>query len=145
MLHFAEIRDDEPGLRIMDVSFEDILMLDDFDLYTEAGGINIALIRTFTNVLVQDGQLNMLFAKSTEDVERRASIAAIEIGTAGSLVPVNQPPTAVVVATPDSGQAPLVVQFTGSNSFDSDGTITSFNWYFGDGMTSAQAKYTAHL
>ena len=51
----------------------------------------------------------------------------------------NQPPTAVASATPTSGDAPLAVQFTGSNSTDSDGSITSYAWDFGDGGTSSVA------
>lgn len=51
--------------------------------------------------------------------------------TAGS----NQPPTASASATPTSGKAPLVVAFTG-NGTDSDGTIASYAWTFGDGGTS---------
>jgi PKD repeat protein len=39
------------------------------------------------------------------------------------------------MATPTSGKAPLVVAFTGSGS-DSDGTIASYAWTFGDGGTS---------
>ncbi len=51
----------------------------------------------------------------------------------------NQPPVAVAEATPVSGTAPLTVTFTGSNSYDSDGTISSYDWQFGDGGVSAQA------
>ncbi|KAA3613760.1 MAG: PKD domain-containing protein [Calditrichaeota bacterium] len=51
----------------------------------------------------------------------------------------NQPPTAVASANPTTGTVPLQVQFTGSNSSDSDGTITSFDWIFGDGGSSAVA------
>jgi len=47
----------------------------------------------------------------------------------------NQPPTAVASATPTSGKAPLLVAFTGSGT-DSDGTIASYSWAFGDGGTS---------
>jgi hypothetical protein len=49
--------------------------------------------------------------------------------------PPNQPPTASASATPTSGPAPLEVNFTGSGT-DSDGTIVSYNWDFGDGNTS---------
>ena len=55
------------------------------------------------------------------------------------VVSTNQPPTAIATATPDSGLAPLVVQFIGSGSTDSDGTVTAFNWDLGDGTTSTQA------
>ena len=47
----------------------------------------------------------------------------------------NLPPTAHAAATPISGTAPLLVTFTGSGT-DSDGTIASYAWAFGDGGTS---------
>ena len=60
---------------------------------------------------------------------------------------VNQPPTAVASADVTSGTAPLVVNFTGSGSSDSDGTIVGYAWTFGDGATSTTANpshsYTA--
>jgi len=49
----------------------------------------------------------------------------------------NQPPTAVASATPTSGVAPLAVNFRGANSSDSDGTIASYSWAFGDGGTGS--------
>ncbi|NIR50069.1 PKD domain-containing protein [candidate division KSB1 bacterium] len=54
----------------------------------------------------------------------------------------NQPPTAVASANPTNGIAPLLVNFTGSSSFDPDGVITSFDWDFGDGGTSTEADPT---
>ena len=47
--------------------------------------------------------------------------------------PVNQAPTAVFNANPTSGDAPLLVNFDGFDSFDPDGTIVSYAWNFGDG------------
>lgn len=49
------------------------------------------------------------------------------------------PPVAVVGATPTSGEAPLVVAFNGTSSFDPDGTIVSYAWEFGDGTTGSGA------
>ena len=49
----------------------------------------------------------------------------------------NQAPTAAVTASPTSGTAPLIVSFDGRGSFDSDGTISSYGWAFGDGTTGA--------
>ena len=67
----------------------------------------------------------------------------------------NQPPVAVVNATPTSGLAPLTVSFNGGNSTDADGTIASYSWNFGDSTTatgattshtySAAGSYTARL
>ena len=46
--------------------------------------------------------------------------------------PPNEGPVAVLTANPTSGEAPLQVNFTGSNSTD-DNAIVSYNWDFGDG------------
>jgi PKD repeat protein len=47
-------------------------------------------------------------------------------------------------ATPSSGEAPLGVSFNASGSYDSDGSITSYAWNFGDGSngTGATASHT---
>ncbi|MCA9953963.1 MAG: PKD domain-containing protein, partial [Anaerolineales bacterium] len=50
----------------------------------------------------------------------------------------NQPPTAVIAATPTSGPSPLTVNFNSSGSSDVDGSIVSYAWNFGDGRTSTQ-------
>jgi len=55
----------------------------------------------------------------------------------------NQPPVAVINATPTSGLAPLTVSFNGSSSSDSDGTIASYSWDFGD-STNASGVTTSH-
>jgi len=56
----------------------------------------------------------------------------------------NQPPTAVMSATPSTGTAPLTVTFDGSGSTDPDGTLSSWAWSFGDGTSSTGAA-TTHL
>src|SRR5690606_13203801 len=56
----------------------------------------------------------------------------------------NDPPVAVIGAEPTYGKAPLDVQFTGSGSFDPDGTIESYEWDFGDGTGSTEAD-PSHL
>ncbi len=55
----------------------------------------------------------------------------------------NAPPTAVASASPASGTAPLKVTFDGRASTDTDGTITSYAWTFGDGA-SAQGQVVSH-
>ena len=55
----------------------------------------------------------------------------------------NQPPVAVINATPTSGLAPLAVSFNGGSSSDVDGTIASYSWDFGD-STSATGVTTSH-
>ncbi|WP_055392973.1 PKD domain-containing protein [Flagellimonas eckloniae] len=55
-------------------------------------------------------------------------------------ITVNEPngsPVAVASATPEEGDAPLEVSFTGSNSTD-DVEVTSYSWDFGDGNSSSE-------
>ncbi len=49
----------------------------------------------------------------------------------------NEAPVANAAGTPTSGSAPLAVSFSSAGSSDSDGTIQSYSWAFGDGTTSA--------
>src|SRR3989344_2191309 len=64
------------------------------------------------------------------------------LGTGGG-TPTNQPPTAIISATPTSGNTPLTVSFNGSNSSDPNGSITTYTWNFGDG-TTATGVSTSH-
>jgi len=69
--------------------------------------------------------------------------------------PPNSPPVASFTRTPSSGEAPLGVSFNASGSYDSDGSITSYVWDFGDGRSgtgvtashtySSSGTYTARL
>lgn len=51
------------------------------------------------------------------------------------------PPVAVIEA-PASGQVGEVLNFSGSNSSDSDGSIAGYTWDFGDGATSSGVNVT---
>ncbi|MCB0208612.1 MAG: PKD domain-containing protein, partial [Anaerolineae bacterium] len=51
----------------------------------------------------------------------------------------NQPPQAVIKGSP-TGIAGEAVTFNGNNSTDSDGSIISYAWNFGDGATGSGAK-----
>lgn len=55
-----------------------------------------------------------------------ATFCRIQQGTSGSR------PVARFTATPSSGAAPLSVAFNGSTSTDTDGSIVSYGWDFGD-------------
>jgi len=56
-----------------------------------------------------------------------------------------QPPTAALSATPSSGFAPLIVDFSAAGSFDADGSIVSYAWNFGDGTTQTGGTTAQHL
>ena len=45
----------------------------------------------------------------------------------------NQPPVANFTADPEAGALPLTVSFDATSSFDTDGSIVTYNWDFGDG------------
>lgn len=51
--------------------------------------------------------------------------------------PANQEPMAIISATPTIGEAPLTVSFDGGGSSDADGSISSYDWNFGDGAVGS--------
>jgi len=53
----------------------------------------------------------------------------------------NEGPKSIVSATPITGEAPLEVNFTGSNSTD-DQAVSSYSWNFGNGAQSNNADFT---
>jgi PKD repeat protein len=52
----------------------------------------------------------------------------------------NQAPVAIAATNATSGYAPLTINFTGASSYDTDGSISSYQWSFGNGATSNQAN-----
>lgn len=52
----------------------------------------------------------------------------------------NMPPTANANATPTDGQPPLTVNFSSQGSYDPDGQAITYQWNFGNGVTSTQAN-----
>ena len=64
--------------------------------------------------------------------------------TANVHISVNAPPTALITADTSGPTVGDTVNFTGSGSHDSDGTIVSYAWDFGDGETSTTAD-PSHL
>jgi PKD repeat protein len=58
-------------------------------------------------------------------------------GLAACVAYVNQPPVAVINASPTSGEAPLTVNFNGSGSYDPDGEMVSISTMQARSTTSA--------
>jgi serine protease len=56
----------------------------------------------------------------------------------------NDPPTARFDLTPASAPAPATISFDAGASSDPDGTITGYDWAFGDGSTGTGAR-TSHV
>ena len=57
-----------------------------------------------------------------------------------NIADVNSPPQAMINADKTQGFAPLSVQFDGSNSSDSDGSIVSYEWNFPGNVKSAEVS-----
>jgi PKD repeat protein len=77
------------------------------------------------------------------DTQGLTNSASTPIVVTAPVVIENKPPTAVATATPTSGTVPLTVSFDGSQSADSDGSIATYEWTFGDGST-ADGKTASH-
>lgn len=132
-----------------------------------ATGINLASNKCTEVAFVLDASnaaigTSYRFAIATDDSFEKpkgfwrgsAVTTASPVVTISAAVP-NQGPTADFTATPTNGTAPLNVNFDAAASNDSDGTIISYAWDYGDGQTgtgkttshsySAPASYTAVL
>ncbi|MEJ2453850.1 MAG: S8 family serine peptidase [Candidatus Thiodiazotropha sp.] len=79
----------------------------------------------------------------TLTVTDNAGATGSRTATLTASIPANQAPTAAITATPASGTAPLQVAFDGSASSDADGSITAYDWAFGDGQ-SGNGAVTSH-
>jgi PKD repeat protein len=58
--------------------------------------------------------------------------------------PSNVPPVAAGTATPAVGKPVLNVQFSAATSSDSDGTVESYSWDFGDGSEPSTSASPSH-
>ncbi len=112
---------------------------------TNAADFNI-VTGDLVNQLLDAGSTHTISVELTGTGPGRNAVLTVNYGTDSSvdiqLSNENGPPVAVAEATPTTGNAPLEVTFTGSNSTDDDGVV-SYLWDFKDGgNTSAEADPT---
>lgn len=134
-LHFAEIYFGLPsnggvnggaGSRVFNIDVEGQGQRENYDIFDAAGGTAIAIVETFSGIMVEDESLTITLAPVTEFPK----ISGIEVVVPESGI------LAIAEAAPTAGEAPFEVTFTGSNSM---GDIASYLWDFKDGNTSTDA------
>jgi glucose/arabinose dehydrogenase len=103
-LKFAENYWDAAGKRIFDVNAENQLVIDNLDIFAQAGSKNTAFDKSF-KVTINDSTLNLDFLSSANN----AKIAAIEV------IPVTIPPTPQVIVK----QTGVDTAVTEGGTFDS--------------------------
>ncbi|MGV3642106.1 MAG: PKD domain-containing protein, partial [Adhaeribacter sp.] len=139
VLHFAELYWNSAGQRRFDVALEGSTVLDNFDIYQQAGGKYTAVTETFT-VSVTDGTLDLSFSAATAiGGVNRPSLAALEVipSTGGNLAPTANAGEDKIITLPVSG---LVLEGSGS---DADGSISTFAWTQVSGPSTALFSSTS--
>ncbi|MBN2735705.1 MAG: PKD domain-containing protein [Spirochaetales bacterium] len=131
--HFAENYHSSSGSRSFDVTIEDEQVINNLDIYSEAGA-STALVETISQVEVKDGELNIKFITENEN----ALINAIKI----SATALSGEPVASFTIEPSRPKPGEAVSFDASKSFDRDGSIRSYSWSFGDGASGTGVKAT---
>jgi hypothetical protein len=132
-LNFAELVVTGPGQRQFNVSINGAQVLTNFDIYATAGGMDIAVVKTFP-VAVTNGTLNISFAPGAA---RGPIVEGIEVLPAASvLVPptiTTQPGNQAVVAGQTAtfsavagGSAPLSYQWQENGANISGATAASY-------------------
>ena len=100
-LKFCEVAYDTPGARVFDVSIEGRRVIEGLDIFREAGK-NKALDKTFENIPVGDGVLDVDFGKVVEF----PAVAAVEVAGEGLRLRVNCGGDAYKDWAEDAGVAP---------------------------------------
>ena len=79
-LHFAEVFDDEVGMRIENIYLNGEKVLADFDVRAAAGGANKAVVKEFKNLKPDaHGNITVRIQATPESPDQNAKISAIEI------------------------------------------------------------------
>lgn len=85
---------------------------------------------TANHTYLETGTYTITLVITDNQGETATSNATLQVMPAAAE---NEAPVATFAMTPDTGEAPLAVEFDASASSDPDGTITTYAWAFGDG------------
>ena len=82
-------------------------------------------------------------ALTITDAEGHTNITSVSVNV-NETIANNIPPSAVIESSQAVGEAPLTVTFDGAKSQDTDGSIISYLWHFGDGSQAATGESTTY-
>lgn len=129
-LHFAEIVENEAGVRIFDVLLEGTEIITGLDIFAAAGH-DAAYVIVSEVFFINDGELNIQFVSNTG----HATVGAIKV----EAIPMSYDPLIDFSVNPQLIKPGGLVTVDASASFDPGGTIESYLVDFGDGHTADSA------
>jgi CshA-type fibril repeat protein/VCBS repeat-containing protein len=133
-LYFAEIFQQQPGLRVFDINVEGQTVAEAFDPYVEAGNARYVGMRLPVSANITDGDIQI---ETVHDVEN-PKISAIEIYSACAF---NVAPTATDDSANTTHVQPITFDVIGNDS-DSDGTLDPTSIDLDPATTGQQAALT---
>ncbi|NQT88755.1 PKD domain-containing protein, partial [bacterium] len=101
---------------------------------------DIATIRSFN--LYEVGDTGDVLVGSAANAPETADDDQVYVWVGYTYDSDNLLPVAVAAGDPTTGYEPLIVDFDGSSSYDSDGAVISYTWDFGDDSTASSATPT---
>jgi hypothetical protein len=132
-LHFAELNKFAAKTRLFDVRLENTTVLSNFDIWSEAGGVDKAIVREFP-VTIGDGAVNLDFIKRVEN----AKISAIEILP---VIPDTTAPPVVTGVTATGSVSGITLGWTASTATD----LAGYNLYRSATAGGTYSKVNAAL
>ncbi len=109
---------------------------------TSSDGISWTEIGSADITMASDVFVGLAVTAGSDGASITSTFENVTLNGAAPVTP-NAAPTASFTATPTSGSSPLLVNFDGTGSTDSDGSIVSYAWDFGDG-SSGTGSTTSH-
>lgn len=79
-LHFAELFDSDPGMRIENVSINGVVVLPNFEILAVAGGVNKAVVKDFPGIQPdKNGNIVIIAAPTPDSPDQNAKLNGVEI------------------------------------------------------------------